>query len=401
MKSFISLEEAVDILDKNIKQLSIEEVSLIDGIKRVLAEDIHSKIDNPPFDKSAMDGYAIIAEDSSNNEKIKVIDKIFAGEVCNSEVTKKTAVRIMTGAPIPKGANAVIKQEDVTVYDNDYIVLNRELKANDNICLKGEDIKKGTLLVSKNKKLDFADIGIIASTGINKIKVYKMPEIALVSTGDEVIDVEDKLIEGKIFNSNKYTIISRVIELGYKIKYIKHIKDSEDDIGECINNISKDVDLIITTGGVSVGEKDLLNEVIDEIDGRRLFWKVKMKPGSSVLCSIVNKAIVVSLSGNPTAALTGFELFVKTILEKLSGKNIIEIKREKAILCDEFNKKSPQRRFIRGRFTCEDGKQKVYLTQVKSGNGILSSNLNSNCMIEVNAGTEGLKSGELVDIIKF
>lgn len=401
MKSFISLEEAVDILDKNIKQLSIEEVSLIDGIKRVLAEDIHSKIDNPPFDKSAMDGYAIIAEDSSNNEKIKVIDKIFAGEVCNSEVSKKTAVRIMTGAPIPKGANAVIKQEDVTVYDNDYIVLNRELKANDNICLKGEDIKKGTLLVSKNKKLDFADIGIIASTGINKIKVYKMPEIALVSTGDEVIDVEDKLIEGKIFNSNKYTIISRVIELGYKIKYIKHIKDSEDDIGECINNISKDVDLIITTGGVSVGEKDLLNEVIDEIDGRRLFWKVKMKPGSSVLCSIVNKAIVVSLSGNPTAALTGFELFVKTILEKLSGKNIIEIKREKAILCDEFNKKSPQRRFIRGRFTCEDGKQKVYLTQVKSGNGILSSNLNSNCMIEVNAGTEGLKSGELVDIIKF
>lgn len=307
----------------------------------------------------------------------------------------------MTGAPIPKGANAVIKQEDVTVYDNDYIVLNRELKANDNICFKGEDIKKGTLLVSKNKKLDFADIGIIASTGINKIKVYKMPEIALVSTGDEVIDVEDKLIEGKIFNSNKYTIISRVIELGYKIKYIKHIKDSEDDIGECINNISKDVDLIITTGGVSVGEKDLLNEVIDEIDGRRLFWKVKMKPGSSVLCSIVNKAIVVSLSGNPTAALTGFELFVKTILEKLSGKNIIEIKREKAILCDEFNKKSPQRRFIRGRFTCEDGKQKVYLTQVKSGNGILSSNLNSNCMIEVNAGTEGLKSGELVDIIKF
>ena len=401
MKSFISLEEAIDILDKNIKQLSIEEVSLIDGIKRVLAEDIHSKIDNPPFDKSAMDGYAIIAEDSSNNEKIKVIDKIFAGQVCDSEVTKKTAVRIMTGAPIPKGANAVIKQEDVTVYDNDYIVLNRELKANDNICLKGEDIKKGTLLVSKNKKLDFADIGIIASTGINKIKVYKMPEIALVSTGDEVIDVEDEWIEGKIFNSNKYTIISRVIELGYKIKYIKHIKDSEDDIGECINNISKDVDLIITTGGVSVGEKDLLNEVIDEIDGRRLFWKVNMKPGSSVLCSIVNKAIVVSLSGNPTAALTGFELFVKTILEKLSGKNIIEIKREKAILCDEFNKKSPQRRFIRGRFTCEDGKQKVYLTQVKSGNGILSSNLNSNCMIEVNAGTEGLKSGELVDIIKF
>lgn len=401
MKSFISLEEAINILNENVNNLDIEEVSLVEAVKRTLAEDIYSKIDNPPFNKSAMDGYAIIADDSINNERINVIDKVFAGEVCNSNVDSKTAVRIMTGAPIPNGANAVIKQEDVTAFDDGYITLNKKIKESENICFKGEDIKEGTLLVQKNKKLDFADIGIIASTGINKVKVYKMPEIALVSTGDEVIDVEDELIEGKIFNSNKYTIISRIIELGYNIKYMKHIRDVEDDIGSYINEISNDVDLIITTGGVSVGEKDLLNEAIDEIGGKRLFWKVKMKPGSSVLCSIVNRAAVVSLSGNPTAALTAFELFAKTILEKLSGKEAIEIKREKAVLCDEFNKKSPQKRFIRGRFVCEDGRQKVYLTQVKSGNGILSSNLNSNCMIEVSAGNEGLKKETVIDIIKF
>lgn len=401
MKSFISLEEAIDILDENVKAIGTEEIDLINATGRVLAEDIYSLIDNPPFNKSAMDGYAILAENSGSNDKIKIIDKVFAGEVSNYEVTNKTAIRIMTGAPIPNGANAVIKQEDTIKNDEEHITLTKKIKANDNICFKGEDIKKGSLLVNKNKKIDFADIGIIASSGISKIKVYKDPKIALLCTGDEVIDVNSDLTEGKIFNSNKYTIMARVSELGYNILEVKHVRDIEGDIEKYIENISQNVDLIITTGGVSVGEKDLLNHAIDNIGGKRLFWKVKMKPGSAVLCSIVNNALVVSLSGNPTAALTAFELFVKTSIEKLSGIEKIEVKREKATLCDNFNKKSPQRRFIRGRVVIEEGKQKVYITQVKSGNGILSSNLNSNCMIEVEGGSEALHSGETVDIIKF
>ena len=401
MKSFISLEEAIDILDENVKAIGTEEIDLINATGRVLAEDIYSLIDNPPFNKSAMDGYAILAENSGSNDKIKIIDKVFAGEVSNYEVTNKTAIRIMTGAPIPNGANAVIKQEDTIKNDEEHITLTKKIKANDNICFKGEDIKKGSLLVNKNKKIDFADRGIIASSGISKIKVYKNPKIALLCTGDEVIDVNSDLTEGKIFNSNKYTIMARVSELGYNILEVKHVRDIEGDIEKYIENISQNVDLIITTGGVSVGEKDLLNHAIDNIGGKRLFWKVKMKPGSAVLCSIVNNALVVSLSGNPTAALTAFELFVKTSIEKLSGIEKIEVKREKATLCDNFNKKSPQRRFIRGRVVIEEGKQKVYITQVKSGNGILSSNLNSNCMIEVEGGSEALHSGETVDIIKF
>lgn len=401
MKSFISLEEAIDILDENVKAIGTEEIDLINATGRVLAEDIYSLIDNPPFNKSAMDGYAILAENSGSNDKIKIIDKVFAGEVSNYEVTNKTAIRIMTGAPIPNGANAVIKQEDTIKNDEEHITLTKKIKANDNICFKGEDIKKGSLLVNKNKKIDFADIGIIASSGISKIKVYKNPKIALLCTGDEVIDVNSDLTEGKIFNSNKYTIMARVSELGYNILEVKHVRDIEGDIEKYIENISQNVDLIITTGGVSVGEKDLLNHAIDNIGGKRLFWKVKMKPGSAVLCSIVNNALVISLSGNPTAALTAFELFVKTSIEKLSGIEKIEVKREKATLCDNFNKKSPQRRFIRGRVVIEEGKQKVYITQVKSGNGILSSNLNSNCMIEVEGGSEALHSGETVDIIKF
>lgn len=327
MKSFISLEEAIEILNNNVNNLDIEEVDLIDGLNRVISENIYAQINNPPFNKSAMDGYALISNNTElSNRKFKVIDKVYAGGVCSSAVNEDTAVRIMTGAPIPKGANAVIKQEDVTLED-DFIILKKNIKENENICIKGEDISKGSLLLKSSKKLDYADIGILASSGINKMKVYKKPKIAFISTGDEVVDIGLALGEGKIYNSNKYSILSRIKELGYEAKYIAHINDNFHEIGSYIEEISNEVDLIITTGGVSVGEKDLLKDAIDTTSGEKLFWKITIKPGSAVLCSRVNKSIVISLSGNPTAALTTFELLVKPTLEKLSGYQEIKINR--------------------------------------------------------------------------
>ena len=188
MKSFISLEEGIDILNKNVKSIGIEEVSLLAGIGRVLSEDVFSKIDNPPFNKSAMDGYAVVYSDTEEGKKsLKVIDEVFAGSVCKSEIKKGTAVKIMTGAPIPIGADAVIKQEDVTFKDG-FIEVNKTVNAEENICLKGEDIKEGSLLVKRNKRLDYADIGILASSGITSVNVYKKPKIAFISTGDEVLN---------------------------------------------------------------------------------------------------------------------------------------------------------------------------------------------------------------------
>ena len=401
MKSFISLEEAIEILNNNVNNLDIEEVDLIDGLNRVISENIYAQINNPPFNKSAMDGYALISNNTElSNRKFKVIDKIYAGGVCSSAVNEDTAVRIMTGAPIPKGANAVIKQEDVTLED-DFIILKKNIKENENICIKGEDISKGSLLLKSSKKLDYADIGILASSGINKMKVYKKPKIAFISTGDEVVDIGLALGEGKIYNSNKYSILSRIKELGYEAKYIAHINDNFHEIGSYIEEISNEVDLIITTGGVSVGEKDLLKDAIDTTSGEKLFWKITIKPGSAVLCSRVNKSIVISLSGNPTAALTTFELLVKPTLEKLSGYQEIKINREKAILLKDIKKKSPQRRFIRGYVEVNNCKQYVHITQTKSGNGILSSAINSNCIIEIETNNDGKNQGDLVDIIKL
>lgn len=400
MRSFISLEEAIDILNKEVNNLGYEEVTLFNGLKKVLSEDVYSKINNPPFNKSAMDGYALRAEDAFINNELKVIDKVYAGGVCKSFVTKNTAIKIMTGAPIPEGANAVIKQENVILEGNNIVIISN-LKANENVCIEGEDISKGDLLISSNKKLDYADIGILASSGIDKIKVFKKPRIAFISTGDEVMDVEENLLEGKIYNSNKYSIISRILELGYYVKKILHIKDDYKEIGNAIEEISKEVDMIITTGGVSVGEKDLLKNAIEVTSGEKLFWKIMIKPGSAVLCSKVNEAIVISLSGNPTAALTTFELLAKTTLEKLSGYKEIKIKREKAILADGNIKKSSKRKFVRGYVEIKDCNQYVYVTQRKSGNGILSSTINSNCIIEIQANNEEIQTGDLVDIIKL
>ena len=400
MRSFISLEEALKILDNNIENLDIEEVSLLDGLNKVLAESVYSTINNPPFNKSAMDGYALIAEDAFINNKIKVIDKVYAGGNSEKVVTKNTAIKIMTGAPIPKGANTVIKQEDVILEDN-YIIIRKEVSENQNICLIGEDISKEDFLVKAKKKLNYSDIGIIASSGINKIKVHRKPKIAFFSTGDEVTDVGEELKYGKIYNSNKFSIISRLLELGYEVNKVKHINDDYMEIGRIIKETSKEVDIIITTGGVSVGEKDLLKDAIKNVDGEILFWKITIKPGSAVLCSKINNCIIISLSGNPTAALTTFELLVKTSLNKLSGDKEVKITRDKAVLADGIIKKDFKHKFLRGCFEIDNCKQKVYITQKKSGNGILRSALNSNCIIEVNPNNEEMKSGDLVDIIKL
>ncbi len=401
MDYFISLEEALNTLDKNVMNLGVEKVKLIDAIGRRAAENIYSCIESPPFHKSAMDGYAVKLEDSINLAKVKIIDKVFAGDISENEVLQGTAIRIMTGAMVPKGTDAVIKQEDVEVLENNFIKLNSKLSKYENVCFKGEDINKGSLLVEKGKKLDYADIGVMTSSGIDKVNVYKVPRIALISTGNEILDVTQKLQPGKIYNSNKYTILGRLKELGYKVEFIEHMKDESVHIGNKIKEISKDIDIIITTGGASVGEKDLLKESIDEAGGEKLFWKVKLKPGSAVLCSKLNNKIIISLSGNPTAALTSFELLVRTTLDKLSGKEKIEIVREKAYLVDGYDKKGKQRKFLRGRVCNEQGKVNVYITQVKKGNGILSSNIKSNCIIEIGVVNEEIPPNTLIDIIKL
>lgn len=406
MKKFIALEEALEILNKNTKALKSEVVSIKDSLKRVLYGDVKSKINNPPFNKSVFDGYAFKSEDSKGTSKenpieLKIVDEIFAGDFSEREIKAGEAVRIMTGAPIPLGADCVLKQEE-TERHGDLVKIFKEMKANENISFMGEDIKIGETLIKKGKRLDYADLGIMASSGISQVTVYKKPKVSIISTGDEVCDINSTLKPGKIYDSNLYSLSGRIEELGYHVLSMEHVGDNILKIGEAIEKAFEKSDIVFTTGGASVGEKDLMQKVAESIGFEKLFWKIKIKPGSAVVCSKREEKILISLSGNPNAALTTFELLGKPVLKKLEGEEEnINIKREKGILMDSFNKKSLQRRFLRGNVIYDEKGAKVYITQIKSGNGILSSLLNANCLIEIEKGNEGLNKGEVVNIIKL
>lgn len=401
MKVSISLEESIEILKSiNISEKT-EYVSLLESINKVSAKDLYSKINNPPFNKSAMDGYALnVDKGMCKNNKLQVIGTVHAGEVFKNDVNKNQAIKIMTGAKIPYMCNAVIKKEDVLVKDNEIILL-KDVKLNENVCLMGEDIVSNQLLVTKGTKLDYANIGILASSGINEVCVYKKTKIALITTGDELVDISQSLDDGKIYNSNKYSIIARLYELGYNCEVIEHINDDYKNIGDKISSLSKTFDIIITTGGASVGDKDLIEDATKYINGEILFKKVNIKPGSAVLTSKKNNAIIFSLSGNPNAALTTFELLVKPMIERLNGNNVDFLKTEVAILKEDYNKKSNVRRFLRGRLYIEEGVQQVDITQTKSGNGIISSIIGSNCLIEVEKGNTGLKKNQKVKVVRL
>ena len=406
MQKFIALEEALEILNKNTKALKSEVVSIKDSLKRVLYGDVKSKINNPPFNKSVFDGYAFKSEDSKGTSKenpidLKIVDEIFAGMWPEIEIKSGEAIRIMTGAPIPVGADCVLKQEE-TERHGDLVKIFKEMKVNENISFMGEDIKIGETLIKKGKRLDYADLGIMASSGISEVLVYKKPRVSIISTGDEVCDINSTLKPGKIYDSNLYSLSARIEELGYNVLSMEHVGDNIIKIGKAIEKAFEKSDIVFTTGGASVGEKDLMQKVSESIGFERLFWKIKIKPGSAVVCSKKEEKILISLSGNPNAALTTFELLGKPVLKKLEGKEEnINIKREKGILMDSFNKKSPQRRFLRGNVIYDEKGAKVYITQIKSGNGILSSLLNANCLIEIEKGNEGLNKGEVVNIIKL
>lgn len=406
MKKFIALEEALEILNKNTKALKSEVVSIKDSLKRVLYGDVKSKINNPPFNKSVFDGYAFKSEDSKGTLKenpieLKIVDEIFAGDFSEREIKSGEAVRIMTGAPIPVGADCVLKQEE-TERHGDLVKIFKEMKENQNISFMGEDIKIGETLIKEGKRLDYADLGIMASSGISQVTVYKKPKVSIISTGDEVCDINSTLKPGKIYDSNLYSLSGRIEELGYHVLSMEHVGDNILKIGEAIEKAFEKSDIVFTTGGASVGEKDLMQKVAESIGFEKLFWKIKIKPGSAVVCSKREEKILISLSGNPNAALTTFELLGKPVLKKLEGEEEnINIKREKGILMDSFNKKSPQRRFLRGNVIYDEKGAKVYITQIKSGNGILSSLLNANCLIEIEKGNEGLNKGEEVNIIKL
>lgn len=392
-----SLEEAIELVKDNITpDFDIEEISVLDALGRVIAEDIVAPHNQPPFPRSPLDGYAMQSSDSKgatleNPVVLKVVDEVMAGSVSNHPVTDGEAIRIMTGAPIPEGADCIIRQEETDCGD-ELVKIYREHKVFENYCIAGEDYKKGQCLISKKTPLTSVEIGLLASVGRQNISVYKLPEIHLMTTGDELVMPGQPLQKGKIYDSNLYCLGTRLRQLGFPVVLHDNIEDNPESIADQIDGIAKQAKVIITTGGVSVGKKDIMHDVFRILKVKKLFWKMALKPGTPTLCGMHKDALIIGLSGNPFGAVTNLEIFVRPVLAYLTNnKTLIPIK-QKGILEHDFGKPSRVRRFVRARY--EGGK--VYLPEGLHSSGVLSSMVGCNCLIDIPNGSEDVHKGDEV-----
>lgn len=405
----ISVEQAMEqILQYTPVINETEEVELNKAGGRILAQDMVAEFNNPPFDRSPVDGYACKAEDlvgacSEHPVKLKVMEEIDAGQYSERVVEHGQAVRIMTGAAIPKGCDCCIFQED-TDYGEETVEIYREVKQWANYCFAGEDFKKGTPLLKKGTHIGYVEAAVLAGMGAAKVPVYRQPKIVLLTTGDEVVQPGNPLPAGKIYNSNMTMLSARIQELGMEPFYIEAVKDDPQVMAEKLKKVAEQADMIITTGGVSVGKKDIMHKSIRLISAERIFWRVKMKPGMPTLFSVYENAAgrkvpVISLSGNPFGVAVTVELLIRPALEKMMQNPAIGLKEVAGVMADDFVKGIKGRRFIRAYW--EDGK--FHLPNGLHSNGVLSSMAGCNCLIDTKTmedqESKSLNTGDKVSAI--
>lgn len=396
----ISLEHAIELLNMNhgIKTFT-EKLPLLKCLGRVLAEDVFANHDQPPFDRSPLDGYAVRGEDLllatvDTPVALTVVDEVCAGHVSARQLEEGQTIRIMTGGKMPDGSNAVVRQED-TDLAMDVVKVFKRVAPYKNYCYAGEDYKAGTRLMDEGDKLTAYHVGLLASNGIAEVSVKRPLKIGLLSTGDELMEPTEALKDGKIYNSNLYTLSARLMELGCEPLIMGTIQDDVELGVNLIKEFAPRVDMVITTGGVSVGKMDILHPILKELDAKRLFWKITMKPGSPAIASIFNGKLILSLSGNPSAAATTFELFFRSILSTAMKCNELKMKPIKGVMAENFMKRSPNRRLLRAYYK---GGQ-VYLTKGNQSSGALMSMVGCNCFVDIPAGSGKLLAGYDVDVL--
>ncbi|MFH0889511.1 MAG: gephyrin-like molybdotransferase Glp [Planctomycetota bacterium] len=343
----ISFEKALEILHQNIPAPQLETISLCDSLNKVIAEDVFSDIDMPPFDKSAMDGYAVRSDDIKLPPvELEVLEVVPAGRVPTKIVKPGKAIKIMTGAPLPQGADAVIMVEH-TRYNAQIqtVCCFNTIKKSANICFKAEDIKKGEKVISQDTKITPQHIGLLASVGKDKLHVYKYPSITIITTGDELIDITQTPESAQIRNSNTYSLQSQLNKIGFKTISLGIVKDNIDILAEKISGGLKS-DILILTGGVSMGDYDIVEEVLKKIDTKILFNQVAIKPGKPFVFGKNNNCLVFGLPGNPVSVFVITEVFIKELLSIVCKDSTLKNRLMNANLTKPIEKSSDRQQYI-------------------------------------------------------
>ena len=394
----ISLEQALNILMDHVTHGKTERKTLEDCLGLVLSEDVYALLDMPPFSRSAQDGYALCSKDSigatgENPVKLKVTGKIYAGDHLDVQVRPGEAVRIMTGAMVPAGADCVLRQED-TDEGEDVVQIYKEVEPGCSICFKGEEYKKGHILLHAGTKIDAAALAVASGNGIMELPVYRRVKAAVVSSGSEVVEPGTPLTPGKIYNTNTVYMKARLHQLGAQVMMSRTVGDELEIMEEALKEAANQAELVITTGGVSVGQKDLTEEALLSIGAKILFHGIAIKPGMPTLAAEKDGVLFIGLSGNPFSAAIPFEMLTRMVLSEKMSDPSLKLRRETLTAVTGFSKDSRKRRFLRGK---AEGKE-VWLPD-QQANGQMRSMVGCNCLIEIPAGSGPVKAGDKVEVL--
>ncbi|UII56984.1 molybdopterin molybdotransferase MoeA [Cytobacillus spongiae] len=384
----------------------IEKVTIQESYSRFLSEDLMATSDVPHFDRAPYDGFAVRSMDTNeasqqNPVTFEVIDHIGAGHVTDKTINERQAVRIMTGAQMPAGSDCVVMLELTKEEEHNgkkYMTIKRRYNKGDNVSYRGEDAKEGEVLVKKGTKVNPGIQAMLATFGYAEVSVAKKPRVGLFATGTELLDVHDSLVPGKIRNSNSYMIAAQIERVGADVHYFGKLPDDFDTCFEAVNKAISEVDMLITTGGVSVGDFDYLPAIYEKLGAEVLFNKVAMRPGSVTTVAQLEGKLLFGLSGNPSACYVGFELFSRPVIRKMLFSENPHLRKEKAILQVDFKKANPFTRFVRSILSVSNGKLVVSPSGLDKSN-IVMSLAGANSLMLLPGGTRGFEAGTEVEVL--
>lgn len=398
----IQVAEAVQLVVTHAKPIGTERISLEQAYGRVLAEPIIAKHDVPPFDRSPYDGFAVRAADTDgasgeNRISFTVIEELGAGHFATKEIGEGEAYRIMTGAAIPENADAVVMLEQTVEQENAF-TLRKPFSAGENISFRGEDAQDGEQLIGSGALIHPGTIALLATFGYGEVEVAKRPVVGILSTGTELLKVDEALEPGKIRDSNGPMIAAQLERMGIEHKSYGMFIDDLDVCTEVVEKALLETDVLITTGGVSVGDYDYLPAIYERLGAQVLFNKVAMRPGSVTTVAVLGDKLLFGLSGNPSACFTGFELFTRPAILQMMGAENLYMPRMQAKLGDDFTIPNPFTRFVRAVWEMtEEGPVASPAGFNKSS--AVSSIARGNCIIVLPSGTRGYTKGMEVDVL--
>jgi len=398
----LSFEQALDKIKESIQPIKGKKnVTIRESAGHVLAEDVTSPLDVPPFINSAMDGYAIKSSNipQTGVQTLKVIGKSFAGTPFNGKVKNGETVRIMTGAVVPEGADTVVMQEHAEV-DGDTIKIGTEHKSKQNVRNPGDDFFTGDIIIKAGERLSPAKLGLLASVGVTEFKVIRKPVVAFFSTGDELKGVGQTLAPGDIYDSNRYILFGMLNKMGVECIDMGVVPDIKEEIEITLKEAANIADLVITSGGASVGEADFIKIILDEV-GKVGFWKIAMKPGRPLAFGHINDSIFFGLPGNPVATMATFYQFVQPCLNLLEGETSNDSIRLQAKCVSKLKKRPGRKDFQRGIMCNDENGQLIVDTTGIQGSHMLSSMAKANCFIVLEQDAGDIEVGEMVEVQPF